>query len=353
MRRNKAAFTLVELLVVVSIIALLISILLPSLQRARDQAKQVKCMAHQSGLAKAALTYASEENEWIIGSPGTSGSALLGKDWGAPNEVNIPRNPVQSYDWAGPLAAVQMGMSLPPNRAQRWKEVTTKGTFVCPSNRFVAPPFNDSSGNFETQKLVSYNMMRNMLWWENQNDAPKFAYTGVTIHRTIGDQTELARGFRPQLERLGNPSEKVFLSDGSRYTTEDGEIDFDVDWAANFGGAFADGGPTVQPQYTRSYCLDEPAKFFSYRHRKGRKSGTTTQSKGDNSNGLVVSYWDNHAEWMTAAKSRLPNRWWPKGTKVSLLDLNQRSISAMIESVGNNPSAFLALFVNNKYEIRR
>lgn len=55
------AFTLVELLVVVSIIALLIAILLPSLRKAREQAKLATCLANMTGLAKASLTYAAED----------------------------------------------------------------------------------------------------------------------------------------------------------------------------------------------------------------------------------------------------------------------------------------------------
>lgn len=51
---------MVELLVVVSIIALLISILLPSLRQAREQAKLVKCMAHERGMAQGALVFSSD-----------------------------------------------------------------------------------------------------------------------------------------------------------------------------------------------------------------------------------------------------------------------------------------------------
>jgi prepilin-type N-terminal cleavage/methylation domain-containing protein len=64
---GRKAFTLIELLVVIAIIALLIAILLPSLEAARRQAKQNACLSHIKNIATSSRVYeADDPNGWGI-----------------------------------------------------------------------------------------------------------------------------------------------------------------------------------------------------------------------------------------------------------------------------------------------
>ena len=93
-KNEKRAFTLVELLVVVAIIALLVSILLPALGQAREQAKKVVCLNNCHQWALAVVIYTAEnDDEFPVRRARTDGSYWQGWPSEYYGAVSNPDNP--------------------------------------------------------------------------------------------------------------------------------------------------------------------------------------------------------------------------------------------------------------------
>jgi len=116
--KRRRGFTLIELLVVVAIIALLISILLPSLSRAREQAKITKCLSNLKNLTLSTQTYFTEFNDefpfavivgnsWMGICPWTYGGQTADPWWQTRWDgifyLRAKDRPLNSYLMSGPI----------------------------------------------------------------------------------------------------------------------------------------------------------------------------------------------------------------------------------------------------------
>lgn len=94
----RKAFTLVELLVVIGIIALLAALLMPALHSARESARQTQCASNLRTIAIGINLYAQEHAGWL---PGPGGEPQQPWDWiywyGAPPYDTFAGGPINRY----------------------------------------------------------------------------------------------------------------------------------------------------------------------------------------------------------------------------------------------------------------
>lgn len=124
---KRRSFTLVELLVVVSIIALLISILLPSLKKARHQSKATVCLSNMRGLEIAHWTYMTEYNGWFVNAGLPHGGFLVTDDrvaWirtlqKSYGNTLLARSPLDTSPHWGPYPAGQAIPGVAPDKRRQ------------------------------------------------------------------------------------------------------------------------------------------------------------------------------------------------------------------------------------------
>lgn len=118
------AFTLVELLVVIAIIAILASILLPTLGKARAKARTIECLGNKKQLMIAWLGFATDNNDRLTGNSHERGE--LEKEWAHGQMSWAVSTDVTNIQH---MLAGQVG----PYLAHEWK------VFKCPADNFLSP----------------------------------------------------------------------------------------------------------------------------------------------------------------------------------------------------------------------
>jgi prepilin-type N-terminal cleavage/methylation domain-containing protein/prepilin-type processing-associated H-X9-DG protein len=240
--RRNSGFTLVELLVVIGIIALLISILLPSLNKARRSANATKCLANLRSLGQAQFQYVSEWRGWAV-------PPILGNN----NDVWPGTTVKKRAVWFN-NDAFRAALGMQPWVPGSGNGGRVAGGFVCPD----AIQANDEQVNKDGTHIgFSYGYNSRHL---NYVGTP--IYT-LPVAKTWDAATEFAG---VKANRVRRPSDKLMFADAMT--------------------------PHLQPQNSGHYYRiagyddhrdDEETAYVAYRH----------SPRHDRIN---VVFWDGHAE---------------------------------------------------------
>jgi prepilin-type N-terminal cleavage/methylation domain-containing protein/prepilin-type processing-associated H-X9-DG protein len=239
---SSRAFTLVELLVVIGIIALLISVLMPALSRAREQANAIKCLSNMKQIGIALLMYAEQHK----------GKTL--RVW--PNDY---RGAPFLWDYS------YHSMLLPYMQ-------NNKQVYVCPS-RPEAAYITKADPTFEIEAGIATDYAYNETGWSE----PGGTYEGY-----------LCDG-RP-IQKIAKSSEKIWMSEASCIAPErDG---WQVSWSTDgYGGPLPPPDKNVSWREIYNAPGTNPAWFSAVEKER--------HNRGNN-----VLFYDNHAEHMQSTLGR-------------------------------------------------
>jgi prepilin-type N-terminal cleavage/methylation domain-containing protein/prepilin-type processing-associated H-X9-DG protein len=154
MQKRVDGFTLLELLVVMSIMAMLMSILMPSLTKAKEQARRIDCLAHLNQLTIGWMMYASSNSDKLC-SPDTAEAdkAVWADVW-------------------DPADGIECGVELSIKAGVLWPYAQHVKLYECQS-----APMHNSIHSFQN-RIRDYSLSRMMgypvdsSWWDDEPVVP-------------------------------------------------------------------------------------------------------------------------------------------------------------------------------------
>ena len=172
--RRVLGFTLIELLVVIAIIAILASLLMPALAKAKEQGSRTRCISNVKQILLSTQLYVTDNDDWM---PYTSWSS---------GTYNVP-------NWC----YMRVATNAPPEHrvelSQLWRYHTEKRLFFCPLEKTNTPTFraremkvssytmNGAVSKYSTGPRGAYTTYKqtdfrptDMLYWEPEEREPAY-----------------------------------------------------------------------------------------------------------------------------------------------------------------------------------
>jgi prepilin-type N-terminal cleavage/methylation domain-containing protein/prepilin-type processing-associated H-X9-DG protein len=231
-RLPKKGFTLVELLVVIGIIALLISVLLPALNRAKEQANLVVCESNLRQVGSMVQIYATENHGyypygWAEMLPGTENKGVYNGWWDTP-----------CWGWADSLQRLTNNKAPGDGGTPAWA-ATLGGVVANEQNMAIdySPVFHDSdTAGLGYQQRVSDFMANPIIFPDTNILDPRMVASGGTGCCPLRQASGIKRSSATMMIWCGPQQLTNGVSAG--YIYNDGPLALQLDQSTLEGGTY-------------------------------------------------------------------------------------------------------------------
>ncbi len=240
-RPSPFGFTLIELLVVVAIIALLISILLPSLSLAREQSKRTVCGTHLKQMVTATHMYASSWKGWVPNSGPLINAC----------QTNVALHPYGSEKpatWIEPKSWLHAGLLFST------RQLKTGELFYCPSS--VDTRYSARDWAFTSARSTPVNQIKTSYLYAFNNQVDK-------LDKRVGNNS-----YTPMAVPLG----RLKITDAlfaDAFVNAGAKLAFNWPHRGGVNAGYADGSCQLKTAPAKVVAL---AKFISNQPDSGQRN---------------------------------------------------------------------------------